>query len=95
MGWTWATFNPTDPLDANEDPDQMEIGIVAVLPRVHSLHQFRRNFIKNFNWIHLIQSDYLAKHGSLLIQNGGIGIHLRRRGYRGWTNYGMNGEEHR
>ena len=22
LGWTWATFNPTNPLDANEDPDQ-------------------------------------------------------------------------
>jgi hypothetical protein len=22
LGWTWATFNPADPLDANEDPDQ-------------------------------------------------------------------------
>ncbi len=22
LDWTWATFNPTDPLDANEDPDQ-------------------------------------------------------------------------
>ena len=22
LGWTWATFDPRDPLDANEDPDQ-------------------------------------------------------------------------
>ena len=53
---------------------RMEIGIVAVLPVSTLLTPISWNSmqLQILTWIHLIQSDYLAKHGKAYrSQNGG------------------------
>ena len=75
LGWTWATFNPTGPaLDANEYSDQdgnwdCSGATCEYTPYTNFMESMQLQIL---TWIHLIQSDYLAKHGKdYRSQNGG------------------------
>ena len=74
LGWTWATFDPRDPLDANEDPDQDGnwdcSGATCEYTAYTNFMEFYA--IADPNLDSLIRSDSQAKHMMVhQLQNGG------------------------